>query len=152
MTGSLDRILERAAFLHQFDRTIEVAVFLLELLERPAPEGPFLRAAPAPSQHDRKADLAFAEVVADGFAKLRLHRRVVQHVVDELEGNSQIHAVALERLFLDPRTVGHHGTDARRSREQGGGLGPDDLQIILFAGRRVVRRHELHDFALGDHR
>ena len=49
-------------------------------------------------QHHGQAHFAFAEIVADGLAELRLQRRVIQHIVDQLEGNAQIHAVIGKRL------------------------------------------------------
>src|SRR5215472_15413090 len=91
--GTLQRFREGAVGAQEPDRVVEVALLLLQVLERAAPEALLLLVAAAEGQHDRQRDLALAEVVADGLAKLGLARRIVEEVVDQLEGDAEVEAV-----------------------------------------------------------
>src|SRR3546814_5051426 len=69
MPRTLDRIAQRAMPFHQFDGPLDVAVLLLQPFHGAAPELAFrFRSAP-PGEHHRQADLALAEIVADGLAE-----------------------------------------------------------------------------------
>src|SRR6516165_12362278 len=57
---------------HQLDRVIEVAVLLLEILERPAPEAALRLACMPQREHDREGDLSFSEIVAHGLPEFSL--------------------------------------------------------------------------------
>ena len=50
-------------------------------------------ASPVQQENDGKRDFAFAEVAANRFSKGRGVRRVVEQVVDELEGNPEVEPV-----------------------------------------------------------
>ncbi len=89
-------------------------------------------------QDDRQGDLALAEIVADGLAQLFLARRIIEHIVDQLEGDAEIEAIGFQRVFLDLGPLGHHGADAAGGGEQGGGLGADHVEIGVFGGVGVV--------------
>src|SRR5690606_23817220 len=102
----LDRVVERAMPAHPVKGAHQIALALVEVLKRAAPEAALLlRAAPV-GEHDRQGDLAVAEIVAHGLAELGLARRVVERVVDELEGDAEIEAVTVERLLLRRRALG----------------------------------------------
>src|SRR5258705_339411 len=152
MGGSRYGIPQGAMAFHQLDPMGEIALVLLEVLERAAPEAALFDAAAPIGEHHRQRDLALAEIIADGLAELRLARRVIQHVVDQLEGDAEIEAIAFERLLLDLGPLRHHRADAAGGREQGRRLAADDLEIGLFAGLGVVAGDELQDLALRDHR
>ena len=81
----------------------EVALALLALLERAAPEPALRGIAALEGQDHRQGDLTVAEVVADALAQHHLARAVVEHVVDQLEGDAEILAVATAALRSPPR-------------------------------------------------
>ena len=107
---------------------VEVALVLLEILERPAPEDALGLAAAREGQEHGQGDLALAEIVADALAQAGLARAVVQRVVDQLEGDAEIVAIGRERRLLGGRAVGDDGTDLAGGAEQGTGLGGDDAR------------------------
>ncbi len=84
------------------------------------------------------------------FAHLRLAAGIIERVVDKLEGNAQMVAVAPEAFDHLFAAAGDHGARLRGGGEEGGGLGRDHAQVILFGGGEVVGRFELHHLALGD--
>ena len=84
-------------------RMLQILGALLLLLERAAPEAPLLGAAAREGDDDGQRDLAFPEIVADGLAQQRLPGRIVEGIVDELEGDAEIVAVDGEGLRLATR-------------------------------------------------
>src|SRR5262249_29073986 len=100
----------------------EIGLALLQTFERVAPEAALLLAAAPVGEHDGQRDLALAEIVADRLAELGLARRVVEHVIDQLEGDAEVEAIALERLLLDLGPIGDDRTDAAGGGEEGRGL------------------------------
>ena len=122
--GARQAVAERAAALEQLDRMAEVAVALLDLLERAAPEVALLRAAARVGEHDRQRDLAVAEVVAQALAEHHLARAVVEHVVGQLEGDAEVQAVVAQRRGLGRRPLGDQRADLGRGGEQRRGLAP----------------------------
>src|ERR1700719_4738165 len=94
MAGPLDGVRERAMLVHGRDRVVEVALRDFVLLQGAAPELPFfLRTAPE-RQNDRQGYLPFPEIVADILAELDRSSAVVERVVDELERDTEVQAVA----------------------------------------------------------
>ena len=152
MAGAFDRIAERAMAVEERHGVVEVAVLLVEFLQRPAPERPLLVAAAAEGEDDGQGDLALAEVVAHALAHLVLGRGVVDDVVDELECDAQIEAIDIERFLLDPGPVGDDRADAAGGGEECRRLRPDDVEIGGLAGLGVVGGDQLGDLSLGDHR
>src|ERR1700735_2471448 len=92
MVGAADGVFQRAVLDHQSDGMIEIGVLGLAALKRPAPEFAFIVAAASESEHHRKCDLALAEIVADVLAEPRRRAAIVEHVIDQLEGDAEIHA------------------------------------------------------------
>src|SRR5207247_430756 len=82
----------RAVLGHQRDRQFEVGVGRLAVLERAPPKDAFALGAAAERQHHRQRDLAGAEIIADVLAELGRLAAVVERIVDELEGDAEIHA------------------------------------------------------------
>ena len=60
-------------------------------------------AAAAEAQDDGQRDLALAEIIADRLAEPGAVARIVERVVDELEGDAEVAAVRLERAPAPPR-------------------------------------------------
>src|SRR4029453_8962673 len=92
MLGAVDGVFQRAVLGHQPDGVIEIAVADLAALERPDPELALAVIAAAERQHDGKRDLALAEIVTDVLAELGGFAAIVEHVVDKLEGDAEVHA------------------------------------------------------------
>src|SRR5690349_7735248 len=88
----LDRVLERGMTADQAHRMLEVALGDLARFEGAAPEFPVRLAAAAKRQDDGERDLPLPEIVADILAEPRLGPAIVERVVDELEGDPEIHA------------------------------------------------------------
>src|SRR5258708_1395723 len=112
MASAFQRREEGAVPGHQLDGVLEIAVALLEILDRAPPEGALALRGLAQRQHHRQRDLTLAEIVAHGLAELRLAGGVVEHVVYQLEGDAEIATKALHRLRLNPRSSPDHRAHA----------------------------------------
>ena len=64
----------------------------------------------------------------------------------------EIHADRAARGLFGLRTIGDDRADLAGGREQLGRLAADHGEIFVLGGRGVLRRRELHHFALGDRR
>ena len=109
-----------------------------------------LAAAPE-RQHDRQRDLAFAEIVADVLSELRAGAAVVEGIVDELEGDAEIHAVGAAGGVLGLRPAGNHRADLAGGGEEFRRLAADDREVFVLRRLGVLGGRELHHLALGDH-
>ena len=103
---------------------------LLRALDHPAPEIPLGLRAAAEGQRHRQGDLAFAEVIAGILAQGRPVGGIIQRIVNELEGNTQIPAIIVQRLNVLGRALGNHAADPAGRGEQRRRLRFDDLQVI----------------------
>src|SRR5215469_4981545 len=106
--GARQGLGQRPAPFDETDCLFEIARPLVQLLDRTLPKCSLLFVAAREGEKDRQGDLAVAEIVADGFAKLAGKRREVEHVVDQLEGDPEIAPKAVERLLFLGRPLGHH--------------------------------------------
>src|SRR5215813_13299269 len=150
VTGALDRVLERAVLGHERNGFIEVGVGRVAVLERAAPERPLtLRPAAVGEDHGQR-DLAFAEIVADVLAELGGLAAVVERVVDQLEGDAEVHPERTAGRLLVFWAPAKRGPDLARGREQFGGLGADHREIFVLGRGGVLGGGELHHLALGD--
>src|SRR5215216_951297 len=136
---------------HDRDRLLEFAIPSLALFEDTAPERTLAVVAAAERQDDGKGDLSLAEVVAYVFSELRAGAAVVERVVDELEGDPEVHPVGPTGRLLGIRAPGDDGSDLARGREQLRGLGPDDVEVFVLVRLGVLGGRELHHLALRDH-
>ena len=98
---------------------LEIVFGLLAFFHGAAPEFALLFAAAAEREHHRQRDLAFAEIIADGLAELRLARRIVERIVDQLIGDAEIEAVILEALLLVRRALGDDATQLAGGGKEG---------------------------------
>jgi hypothetical protein len=94
-----------------------------------------------------QGDLAVAEIVADALAHRLGVGRIVDRVVDQLEGDAEIASIGVERVLDRLVTLGDNRRDPAGGGEQGGGLGADDAEIMVFAGLDAALRGELVDLA-----
>ena len=150
MLGAVDRVFQRAVLRHQPDRVIEVAISDLAALQRPDPEFALAVIAASECQHDRQRDLALAEIVADVLAELCRLAAIVEHVIDELEGNAEIHPDRAAGSLLRLRTVGDHRSHFAGRGEQFGGLAADHGQILVLGRCGVLGGRQLHHLAFGN--
>ena len=109
-------------------------------------------AAAPEGEHHGQGDLALAEIVADVLAELGARAAVVEGVVDELEGDAEIHAVGAAGGRLGLRPAGDHRADLAGGGEQLRRLGADHGEVLVLVRLRVLGGGELHHLALGDHR
>ncbi len=98
--GARQGLGQRAAPLDEPHRAVEIARPCSPVFERAPPERALLGVAAGIGDDDRQGHLAVAEIVADRLAELVLLRREIEHVVDQLEGDAEIAAEALERLLF----------------------------------------------------
>ena len=78
-------------------------------------------------------------------------RRIIDDVVDQLEGDAEVAAIAFERQLSIFARFGDHRSDPAGSGEQRRGLGGDDVEIMIFAGVDLALGGQLLDLALGNH-
>ena len=77
---------------HQRNRLRKIGLGRIAGFQCAPPECAFRLGAAAEREHDRKRDLAFAEIVAQVLAELGRLAAIVERIVDELEGDAEIHA------------------------------------------------------------
>src|SRR5690606_26444964 len=77
-----------------------------------------------------QGELAFPEIVADGFADDGGEAAVVEQVVDDLEGAAEAAAVFAHRVGDGLVIRRGAGAGAGGGLEQGGGLGLDDGHVF----------------------
>src|SRR5690348_7694026 len=94
MAGALNRVFEGAVLMQGFDCGLEIAVGDLALFQGAAPELPLLFCAAAECEDHRKGDLSFPEIIADILAEFGRCSAIVERIIDQLEGNSEIDPVA----------------------------------------------------------
>src|ERR1019366_4372348 len=75
---------------------------------------------------------------------------VVERVVDQLERDAEVQAIAAASRDLGFWPLPKKGADFRSGAEQGGRLGADHREVVVLAGFGVLRGGKLHDLALGD--
>ena len=122
------------------------------MLQRVDPESALAVIAAAERQHHRQRDLALAEIVADVLAELGGLAAVVEHIVDKLERDAEIHADRTACGLLRLRAVGNDRTDLAGGSEQFGGLAADHGKILILGGGGILGGSKLHHFAFGDRR
>jgi hypothetical protein len=88
---------------------------------------------------DRERDLALAEIVADRLSHHGLTAGIVERIVDELKGDTEIVPILAERGRLRRGRARDDGSRFARGREQSRGLGRDHLQIFVLANREILR-------------
>jgi hypothetical protein len=127
-----------------------VGIGLLAILDGAAPECA-LRLIPAgEGQQDGQGDLALPEVVADRLAQPLLLGRIVQRIVDQLEGDAEVVAIGAKALLPRRVAAGDHRADLGRRGEQRGGLSLDHRQILFFGRGGVVLDDQLQHLAFRD--
>src|SRR5262249_51230201 len=150
MARTLDGVFEGAVLRHQADRMLEVGVGCLGFFERAPPECPFAVRSAAEREHHRQRDLALAKIVAHVLAELGRGSPVVECIIDQLEGNAEIHAEGAAGALLVPGA-----RSERRAHLAGGGkefrrLGADHREIVVLGGGCILRGTELHHFPFGN--
>ena len=109
-----------------------------------------LAAGPLLQQDDGQRDLALAEIAADGFAEDLFVRRVIEHIVDDLERDAEVEAVFAQGDLLFRGTFTEHAADFSATGEEIGRLATDDLQMFLLGDGRIAHLGELVQLAF-DH-
>ena len=152
MACALDRVRKRIGVPEQTRCVREVFVRDAFSTNGHSPEGavPFISARI--SEDHRQGHLAVAEVVADALAHGRGVGRIVDHVVAQLKGDSEILAIGFERVLGIFARLGDDGRNAARGSEQRRRLRADDLQIMILTRLEPALCGELVDFSLGNHR
>src|SRR5882672_5726718 len=127
VAGAGDGVAQGAVAVEQADGALEVVVALFEIFQGTAPECPLGLVAASERQDDGKRDLAVTEIVADALAEFGLFGGIVEHIVDELEGDAEIEAEAFQRLLFYLRPASDHRADTAGGREERRGLATDDV-------------------------
>src|SRR5262249_33885426 len=150
VTGTLDRVLQRAVLGHERNGFVEVGVGSVAGLGRAAPARRLALGPTTVGQDHGQRDLAFAEIVADVLAELGGLAAVIERVIDQLEGDAEVHPERTAGRLLVFWAPAKRGPDLARGREQFGGLGADHREIFVLGRGGVFGRGELHHLALGD--
>ena len=93
---------------------------------------------------------AFRQIVADMFAGVGLFARIVEHVIHELEGGSDVRAETPPALFNLGLAPARMPPRPRRGLEQLGRLEPDHPQVVVHLDVGIVAVEQLQHLALGD--
>ena len=149
MASALEGITDCAVALHQHHGALEIILGLLALFHGAAPELALLLTATAERQHHGEGDLAFSEIVTDGFSEGCFTRRIIEGVINKLVGDAEIKAVILQPLFLTGWSPGDDAAQLAGGSKERRGLGGDHFEIGSLASFGIVRGKELHHFALG---
>ena len=111
---------------------------LLAPVDGADPELALRRACARHGEQKRQGGLAFAEVVAGILAERVTVAGIVEGVVDQLEGQTQVLAVFTERPAALGLGAGRNRAGLGGGGEQLGGLGPDDVEIDLLREVEVM--------------
>src|SRR5690606_14831104 len=111
----------------------------------------FLR-SPAEAEDDRQSYLTFAEVVTDILAEARRIARVIERIIDKLEGKSKIGAVRAQRCPIRLGGIRYNWAYFGCRRKERSGLGLNDGEIFVLGGLEVLGNAELQHFAFSNHR
>src|ERR1700751_5426961 len=95
-----DRVFKCPMLDHQSDGVFEIGVSGFAALESAPPELAFGIAAAAKGEYDRQSNLTLAKIIADILSEPRRHAAIVECVVDQLEGDAQIHSERAARRLL----------------------------------------------------
>ena len=98
----------------------------------------------------RKRHLALAQIGAEVLADVARDARVVEHVVDDLEGVAKRKRVFAHGRFVLFGAVRDRGGHLGARFKEAGGLSFDHFEVALFVDRRVVGVHHLLHFAFGE--
>ncbi len=116
----------------------------------PANEGALLCASVFHGDDKRQCDLSFRQIITHVLAQVAGVSAVVQHVVDQLECQTEVQTIIAQGLFLGCVRIGKHGCRMGRALKQCCCLAADNLDILLFADIGVVHVRELLNFSFGD--
>ena len=97
---------------------------------------------------ERKRDFALSEILPQGLTQPVSVRRVIERVVGDLKGGSEMLAEAEESRLLIKRCVADDAADSAGCRNQARGLMFDDSQVFRFRNERVAVVVELQHLAL----
>ncbi len=143
------RIVERAGHVDTLCRGGHIVGLDVALLDAALPESAILLRAAGVGEEHRQGRLALPQIVADILAERFGIASEVEHIVDELEGEAEIAAEALER-----RTHGGGPADdrtrSRGRREQRRRLRLDHGHVVRLADGEVLGAGELAHLTLGD--
>ena len=137
---------------HQADRIFEVGVGRVPLLERAPPECPLALRSAAERQHYRQRDLALAKIVAGVLAELGRLAAVIEGVIHELKGDTEIHPERAAGVLLVFGPRGERRTHLAGGGEELCGLGANDGEVVVLGSGGVLGGAELHHLAFGDDR
>ena len=94
MAGAFDGVLDGPVLGHQAHGFIEMRIGGLACLQSLFPKGALGIVAAAEGQYDGQGNLALAEIVADILAQFGSSTAVIQRIINQLEGNTEIGAIA----------------------------------------------------------
>jgi hypothetical protein len=100
-------------------------------------------------EDDRQSYFPAAEIVPDALADTSVVSRVVERIVDELEGEAEIEPIRREGGALLDSQAGQCGNEFGRRRKKGGRLCTNHRHVLIFARRKVFLGAELHDLTRG---
>src|SRR5262249_29343926 len=113
---------------------LEVGVGRVPLLERTPPERPFALRSAAERQDHRQRDLALAKIVPGVLAELGRLTTVVEGVIHELEGDTEVHPERAAGVLLVFGARGERRTDLAGGGEEPCGLVPNDREVVILGG------------------
>ena len=132
VTRAFDCVGERVGRFQQADRVIKIVVGYTLAVNCRTPERALDVIAPRISKDHRQGHLAVAKIVTDALAHDFGVRRIVDHVVAQLEGDTEVSTKAFERMLSLFARLGNDGRNPACRRKQGRGLRAYDLDVMLF--------------------
>ena len=124
--------------------------FHITLFDRAAHHGSLFRCAVLHGVNQRQRGFAFSEIVTKMFAGLLFVRRVIQHIVDQLECGAEVHAVSGGGFFIRAGCSAENRAQAHRRLEQLGGLAMNHMHVAGGIHTGVMAVEQLQYLALGD--
>lgn len=131
--------------IHRFDNGFDVGVLTPE--ELVADILIFLATGRLQEDDERKGELAFAEVGAEGFASFGFVADKVEQVIIDLVGSAKFQAVLFEGRDAVGAGFANESAKFRRSGKKGGGFHFDDAKIIGGAEFKIESALGLNDFS-----
>ena len=130
----------------------QIGLFLIFVFDRTGPESLLPGIGPLEGDQHGGGHFTLAEIIAHGLADFFLPACVIQRVVDDLEGDPEVHPVFGHGLRCGGGLIRHDRSDFAGGGKQRRRLGPYDVDVIIHRRFKVAGGRKLHNLALRDDR
>src|SRR6266540_6344602 len=149
--GTGDGVIDAAVAVNEVENNLKIGILQQVLLHYLPNLLAFGGGASFQGMNQWKGNLSLFEIVAYAFAELLLARHVIESVVHQLEGDSQLEAEVLECLLSLRRCLAEDCSRLTGSREKNRGFTFHHLDVALLSKVEVTCGDQLQHLPLGNY-